>query len=121
MSPCTGTCRFGYLGPLGMIFNIEAETSGGDETLLRGQTTGRGQYPFHNVHAAGLRVVYDFADLDRSLMIISTGQSGHLFSRYYDHLAGPWARGDMIPMSMSDEDAMAGAIGVMTLVPAAPG
>ena len=63
----------------------------------------------------------DFADLDRSLMIISTGQSGHPFSRFYDQLAGLWARGDMIPMSMSDEDAMAGALGVMTLVPTDPG
>ncbi len=108
---------FGYLGPLGLIFNIVNETSGGDETLLRGATTGRGDTPFQNVHAAGLRVVYDFADLDRSQMIISTGQSGHPFSRWYDHLAGPWARGDMIPMSMDDADAMAGARGVMTLVP----
>jgi penicillin amidase len=111
----------GYLGPLGMLFNIEQETSGGDETLLRGQTTGTGEYPFRNVHAAGLRVVYDFADLDRSLMIMATGQSGHPFSRFYDHLSGLWARGDMIPMSMSDEDAMAGALGVTTLVPADPG
>jgi penicillin amidase len=62
-------------------------------------------------------VVYDFADLDGSLMMIATGQSGHPFSRYYDHLAGLWARGDMIPMSMSDEDAAAGAIGVMMLQP----
>ncbi|HET7410979.1 MAG TPA: penicillin acylase family protein [Paracoccaceae bacterium] len=108
---------FGFLGPLGLIFNIENETSGGNETLLRGQTTGRGETPFRNVHAAGLRVVYDFADLDRSLMIISTGQSGHPFSRFYDHLAGLWARGDMIPMSMDDADAMAGALGVMTLTP----
>jgi penicillin amidase len=111
----------GYLGPLGVLFNIEAETSGGDETLLRGQTTGRGEHPYRNVHAAGLRVVYDFADLDRSMMIMATGQSGHPFSRFYDHLAGLWARGDMIPMSMSDEDAIAGALGVTTLTPADPG
>ena len=108
---------FGYLGPLGLFFNIETETSGGNYTLLRGQTTGRGDTPFRNVHAAGLRVVYDFADLDASQMIISTGQSGHPFSRLYDHLAEPWARGEMIPMSMRDEDARAGALGVMTLLP----
>lgn len=108
----------GYLGPLGLIFNIRNETSGGNETLLRGQSTGRGEHPFRNIHAAGLRVVYDFADLDRSLMIISTGQSGHPFSRWYDNLAGLWARGGMIPMSMNDADAKAGAAGVMTLTPA---
>jgi penicillin amidase len=107
----------GLLDALAPFFNIENETSGGNYTLLRGSSSARGQNPFSNVHAAGLRVVYDFADLDGSLMMIATGQSGHPFSRYYDHLTGLWARGDMIPMSMSDEDAAAGAIGVMTLQP----
>ncbi|HUS54149.1 MAG TPA: penicillin acylase family protein, partial [Thermohalobaculum sp.] len=107
----------GFVNALAPFFNIENETSGGNFTLLRGQSTGRDPDPFANVHAAGLRVVYDFADLDGSVMMIATGQSGHPFSRYYDHLAGPWARGDMIPMSMSDDDAAAGAVGVMVLRP----
>src|SRR5690625_3203316 len=108
---------FGFLGPLGLIFNITNETSGGNETLLRGQSSGQGETPFRNIHAGGLRIVYDFADLDRSLMMISTGQSGHPFSRYYENLAPLWARGDMIPMSMDDADAMAGSLGLMTLHP----
>ena len=65
-------------------------------------------------------MVYDFADLDNSLMIIATGQSGHPFSRYYDHLAEAWAQGGMIPMSMDDADARAGALGVTELLPAGP-
>jgi len=109
---------FGYVSPLGALFNIEQETPGGNHTLLRGLTPGRGEAPFRNVHAAGLRVVYDFADLDRSLMIIATGQSGHPFSRFYDQLSELWVRGEMIPMSMSDEAALADALGVTTLIPA---
>lgn len=109
---------FGYLGPLGIIFNIEHETSGGNYTLLRGQSTGTGPTPFRNIHAAGLRVVYDFADPDGSQMMIATGQSGHPFSRFYDHLAELWARGEMIPMSMNDQDARTGALGVVELTPA---
>ncbi|MFQ5567216.1 MAG: penicillin acylase family protein, partial [Paracoccaceae bacterium] len=107
----------GFFAALAPFFNITNETSGGNFTLLRGQSAGRGPAPFGNVHAAGLRVVYDFADPDGSVMIASTGQSGHPFSRWYDHLAGLWARGDMIPMSMNDEDAAAGAVGVMVLRP----
>ena len=107
----------GLFGALAPFFNIENETSGGNYTLLRGQTPGRGEQPFANVHAAGLRVVLDFAEPDGSVMIIATGQSGHPFSRWFDHLADLWARGDMIPMSMDDEEAAAGAIGVMTLRP----
>ena len=111
---------FGYLGPLGALFNIEHETAGGNHTLQRGQTSGKGKRPFENIHAAGLRIVLDFADPDRSRMIIATGQSGHPFSRFYDHLAELWARGDMIPMSMDDADARAGALGVLRLVPVDP-
>lgn len=107
----------GHFGPLAAIFSIRQETSGGDFTLMRGQTPGHGRKPFRNVHAAGLRVVYDFADLDRSVMIASTGQSGHPFSRFYDNLSDAWARGDVIPMSMNDEANRAGAVGVMRLVP----
>lgn len=106
---------FGYVGPLGMFVNIEQETAGGNYTLLRGMTSGRGATPFRNLHAAGLRVVLDFADLDRSLMIAATGQSGHPFSRWYDHLSELWARGVMIPMSLSDKDAQAGAVGITIL------
>jgi penicillin amidase len=107
----------GFFGLLGRLVNIENETSGGDHTLLRGKTTGREPEPHRNVHAAGIRIVVDFADPDGSLMVVSTGQSGHPFSRWYDHLADLWARGDMIPMSMDDEDAAAGAIRVMVLRP----
>ncbi|MEM9138848.1 MAG: penicillin acylase family protein, partial [Pseudomonadota bacterium] len=107
----------GDLGPISVLVNIQHETAGGNHTLLRGQTPGRGSTPFRNVHAAGLRVVYDFADPDRSQMIIATGQSGHPFSRYYDHMAERWARGDMVAMSMDDSDARAGALGTITLEP----
>ncbi|MEM7060386.1 MAG: penicillin acylase family protein [Pseudomonadota bacterium] len=111
---------FGYLEPLGILFNIQQETAGGNHTLLRGQSSGVGKRPFYNVHAAGLRVVYDFADPDRSMMIIATGQSGHPFSQHYDNLSELWVRGDMIPMSMDDKDARAGALGVTMLRPTEP-
>ncbi len=111
----------GFAGPLGVLVNIEQETSGGDHTILRGATTGRGPRPFENVHASGLRIVIDFADLDRSSMMISTGQSGHPLSRWYDHLAEPWARGDTIPMSTSDLDARSGGVGVMRIEPEGDG
>jgi len=107
----------GFFGALAPFFNITNETSGGNFTLLRGQSAGHGPAPFGNTHAAGLRVVYDFADPEGSVMMIATGQSGHPFSRWYDHLTSRWARGDMIPMSMSDDDAAAGAVGVMVLRP----
>ncbi|MGR3812782.1 MAG: penicillin acylase family protein [Cognatishimia activa] len=97
--------------------NIRQSTSGGDNTLQRGRTSGEGDDPFHNVHAAGYRGVYDFADPDSSVFIISTGQSGHPLSRYYDDLAQLWRRGEYIPMSLDEGLARAAAVGVTTLLP----
>src|SRR6056297_1360934 len=43
--------------------NIRHSSSGADNTLMRGRTRGgTGPDPFHNVHGAGYRGVYDFAD-----------------------------------------------------------
>ena len=97
--------------------NIRQSTSGGDNTLQRGLTKGTGPDPFENVHGAGYRGVYDFADPDSSVFIISTGQSGHFLSRHYDDMAQLWRRGEYIPMSLDVELAKAAAVGITHLVP----
>lgn len=100
--------------------NIRQSTSGGDHTLMRGGTKGTDPDPFHNVHGAGYRGVYDFADPDSSVFVSSTGQSGHFLSRHYDDLAQLWRRGEYIPMSLDQELARAAAVGVTLLIPQAP-
>ncbi|WP_226782287.1 penicillin acylase family protein [Oceaniglobus trochenteri] len=97
--------------------NIRQSTSGGDNTLRRGRTSGKDPDPFQNVHGAGYRGVYDFADPDSSVFIISTGQSGHPLSRHYDDLGELWRRGEYIPMSLDPELARAAAVGITTLTP----
>ncbi|WP_370161617.1 penicillin acylase family protein [Limimaricola soesokkakensis] len=100
--------------------NIRQSTSGGDNTLRRGLTDGRAPNPFHNVHAAGYRGVYDFADPDSSVFIISTGQSGHPLSRHYDDLGELGRRGEYIPMSLDPSLARGAAVGITQLLPARP-
>jgi penicillin amidase len=97
--------------------NIRQSTSGGDNTLQRGKTLGTGPDPFLNYHAAAYRGVYDFADPDSSVFIISTGQSGHFLSRYYDDMAQLWRRGEYVPMSLDEDLARAAAVGVTRLLP----
>ncbi|MEH6644988.1 penicillin acylase family protein [Sulfitobacter sp.] len=100
--------------------NIRQSTSGGDHTLMRGRTKGTDPNPFLNVHGAGYRGVYDFADPDSSVFVTSTGQSGHFLSRHYDDLAQMWRRGEYIPMSLDQELARAASVGVTLLIPQAP-
>jgi len=109
----------GKVPVLRYFVNIRQSTSGGDNTLLRGRTKGTLPDPFFNVHGAGYRGVYDFADPDSSVFITSTGQSGHFLSRHYDDLAQLWRRGEYIPMSLDADLARAAAVGVTTLRPAA--
>ncbi len=111
--PVLGTTPF-----LSWFVNIRQSTSGGDNTLMRGRTSGVDPNPFQNVHAAGYRGVYDFADPDSSVFIISTGQSGHPLSRYYDDMGELWRRGEYIPMSLDPALARAAAVGITELEPA---
>ncbi len=102
---------------LSYFVNIYQPTSGGDNTLLRGKTSGAEPEPFFNVHAAGYRGVYDFADPDSSVFVIATGQSGHFLSRHYDDLGQLWRRGEYIPMSLDLDLARAAAVGVTYINP----
>lgn len=107
----------GEIPVLGTLVNIRQSTSGGDNTLLRGKTSGKDPNPFHNVHGAGYRGVYDFADPDSSVFVISTGQSGHPLSRHYDDLSQLWRRGEYIPMSLDPDLARAASVGTTILRP----
>lgn len=102
---------------LNWFVNIRQSTSGGDHTLQRGRTSGQDPNPFHNVHAAGYRGVYDFADPDSSIFVTATGQSGHPLSRYYDNLGELWRRGEYVPMSLDPDLARAAAVGTTRLLP----
>ncbi len=107
----------GTVPVLRYFVNIRQSTSGGDNTLLRGRTAGTGPEPFLNIHGAGYRGVYDFADPDSSVFISSTGQSGHPLSRFYDDLGELWRRGEYVPMSLDVDLARAAAVGTTTLTP----
>jgi penicillin amidase len=115
----SATHRHPALGDVPLLryfVNIRQSTSGGDNTLMRGVTSGRLPEPFANVHGAGYRGVYDFADPDSSVFILATGQSGHLLSRHYDDLGQLWRRGEYIPMSLDIGLARAASVGITRLV-----
>ena len=107
----------GSIPILKYFVNIRQSTSGGDNTLMRGKTSGKVNEPFSNIHAATYRGVYDFADPDSSIFIISTGQSGHFLSRHYDDLGNLWRRGEYVPMSLDPNLARGASLGVTNIVP----
>lgn len=73
--------------------------------------------PFETHSGASLRAIYDLDDLDRSIYIHSTGQSGNPMSPHYSDMTERWRQVDYIPMSMRREDIDPGAIGTLVLKP----
>jgi penicillin amidase len=105
----------GQLGMIGNFFNVRVPSAGGSDTLNRGQFRFGEEPPYVNRHAATFRAIYDFADLDRSLFIHATGQSGNPFSPFYRNLAERWANGVYIRIPTSRREIDEGALGTWRL------
>ncbi|MFG6080952.1 penicillin acylase family protein [Paracoccus litorisediminis] len=107
----------GDLRGLSYIVNLVQPTSGGDSTIALAGMLNEGTNPYLNVTGATYRGVYDLADPDSSVFIISTGQSGHPLSRHYDDMSELWRRGEYVRMSLDPDLARAAATGVTRLEP----
>ena len=83
------------------------------------QVTNRGgeRHTFTNRAASTYRGIYDFADLERSLYIQTTGQSGNAFSPFYRSFAERWAKVDYIEIPTRRDVITRTAIGTWRLTP----
>ena len=103
------------------ISDIVHASSGGTRTLNRSALSGRDTNPYEAVHGPGYRGIYDMAQPDKSLFVISTGQSGHPLSQHYDDLNRLWRQGRYAPMSLDLESARALSVGVTRIDPRGAG
>lgn len=73
--------------------------------------------PFASTHGPSMRAIYDLADLERSLFIHSTGQSGNVLSPLYDSFEERWRNGEYFTIPTRREAFEEGALGRLRLVP----
>lgn len=109
---------FSALPIIGRYFNVGAASPGGPYTLNRGIIEFGTDKPFANRHAASLRAIYDLSDLDNSLFMQPTGQSGNPFSRYYRTFEKSWSEGKYIQIPTDPKVIEREAIGTWQLLPA---
>jgi penicillin amidase len=98
---------------LGTLVRHPVATDGDDTTINR--ATPRVDFDsvvYPDVHGAGLRAVFDLADLDRSRFIIAGGQSGNPLSAHYGDQIERWRDGRYIELR-------GGGAEILTLVPSA--
>jgi penicillin amidase len=108
---------FGAVARLAPFFNIEVPSPGGSYTINRGKSEFGTDAPFANRHASSFRAIYDLADLEKSLYIQTTGQSGNFLSPFYRSFAERWARVEYIEIPTQRAAVAKSAIGTWTLAP----
>ncbi len=109
---------FGKVALLQQAFNIEVESPGDNFSINVGRNQPRdAAAPFVNRHAASLRALYDLGDMEKTRIMISTGQSGNVLSPLYRNLAQPWAQGQYIPLQTVRETVGRNALGTLRLLP----
>ena len=108
---------FGAVSYLAPYFNVEVPTPGGNYTLNRGKADFWEEQPFANRHASSFRAIYDLADLEKSLYIQTTGQSGNFLSPFYRSFAERWARVEYIEIPTKREVIAKSALGTWKLAP----
>jgi penicillin amidase len=95
---------------------IDVAVDGDDDTINRG-TIATGPSPkgawfytpplYRDIHGPGFREVLDFANLDNSLFMQATGQSGNPLSRHYSDLTKKWAAGQYVKLPPAPAAGMA--------------
>jgi penicillin amidase len=98
--------RARFAHPLGRMPGLEplfvaAELPlGGDEQTVR-NAGFEGEGPFDVYVVPSWRAIYDLADLDRSVGVIPTGQSGNPASPHWNDQSAAWAAGELRPLPFS--------------------
>jgi penicillin amidase len=80
----------GRLPVIGDLFAVTQPIGGDRFSVNVSSLAGDGEDPYLSRFGAGLRAIYDLADLDRSLFVVAVGQSGNPFSEHYADLAEAW-------------------------------
>ena len=85
---------FGKIWPLKRFFDVSVPSAGDGFTVNVGQyKLDDSDQAFANRHAASLRAIYDLSNLERSVFIYQTGQSGNVLSNRYRDMSQEWAQG----------------------------
>ena len=86
---------------LGSLFNLKTPFAGDSFSVNVGRLQLlRSSNPYETVQAASLRTVYDLSDLEQSVFIYQTGQSGWVQSKLYRNMNPLWAKHEYLPLQM---------------------
>jgi penicillin amidase len=87
------------------IFNVGPfETNGGSEVINNQIFPIDDSGIYKVVGGPSTRRIIDFSDIENSMSILPTGQSGNVFSEYYDDQAEKFVNGEFVKMKMNKKE-----------------
>jgi penicillin amidase len=98
--------------PLLRFFNRGPFPMSGDSSTVRVYSSSR-----KGSLAASYRQIIDLSDFRNSVCVLSSGESGHFKSRFYDDQIPLWLEGRYHPMLFAPEDIEANSSGILVLKP----
>lgn len=103
---------------LSRIFNLSVASPGGFDTVnVSGYFFDAGSGSYVVEAGPSFRAVYDLAQPDDSQFVLSTGESGNVFSFHYRDMLKPWVTGYYIPMVTSWKRVLQEAVHSLVLSP----
>jgi penicillin amidase len=95
------------------FFNLGSQPQGGDAFTVGVNYRTKKKSSW----SASYRQIIDLSDWEKSASVITSGQSGHFMSRFYDNQLHLWLEGRYHPMVFSLENVKAQALAVLVLKP----
>ena len=80
------------------ISSFQHPVDGDGETLLRTEFSNDMRHPFYSDQSSGVRVIFDLSRQNTE-SILSTGESGHVFSMFYGDQHVLWKKGEYVNSS----------------------
>lgn len=95
----------GEVALLRKYFNVGPFTTNGGDQVINNQIYDIDSTGYYKVKAGpSTRRVVDFSDVENSLSIIPTGQSGRVFSKHYKDQAQKYLNGDYVKMMLNQAE-----------------
>ncbi|MFQ3182796.1 MAG: penicillin amidase [Polaribacter sp.] len=95
----------GEVAVLRKYFNVGPFVTDGGDQVLNNQIYDIDSTGYYNVIAGpSTRRIVDFSDVENSLAILPTGQSGRIFSEHYKDQATKYLNGDFVKMKLNSKE-----------------
>ena len=93
----------GEVPSLRKYFNVGPLKSAGGNEVINNQLFKLDSTGYYKVHSGpSTRRIIDFSDIENSMSILPTGQSGNPLSDHYDDQAEKYNKGEFVPMLLND-------------------